>query len=113
MFSIKYSDIFYSSLDLFINSYKNTFIKLYSDTWIVDEKIIIDSYVYLWNSLYNTIISKIDHKLKEDLILWRSKNNKGQNCTIIKLTSFVIFLYYSEDTTINSRYIENVEFFKR
>jgi len=112
MFNIIYSDRFYLKLDKFINSYKDIYIDLYSDTWIQDENIIINNYVFLWNSLYNTIIWKIDEKINEKLLLWRCGN--GDNTYfILRLTNFVIFVFYREDNILNERYIEEIEFYKK
>lgn len=59
MFSIKYSEKAYLSIDDFVNSYKNYFIKLYTDTWIADENIIINNYIAVWNQLHNNVNLKL------------------------------------------------------
>ncbi|MDD3793310.1 MAG: hypothetical protein PHI37_00660 [Candidatus Gracilibacteria bacterium] len=52
MYSIKYSEEAFLFLDSFVNSYKDYFIRLYSDTGIDDEDLIIKNYLDIGNKLY-------------------------------------------------------------
>ena len=113
MFNIKYSQEAYENLDNFINSYKNVFIKLYTDTWIDDEKIIIQNYIALWNALYTKIKGKIIHILTPDIVLWFSKKGNIEKYCITQIDNIRIFIHYTENVNKKERNIEKLEFHKK
>ncbi len=113
MYNIKYSQEAFLSIDNFINSYKNYFIKLYSDTWIDDEEIIIKNYIDIWDRIYNNIKFKIEEYLKLENILWVHLDEYKNKYLVLILDNIRIFLYYSENLNLRERYIENIIFYKR
>lgn len=113
MFNIKYSYDAYSKLDNFINSYKLSFIKLYSDTGIDDEIIIINNYIEIWNKLYSKIKWKIEEIFYSNIVLWIYLAHNKDKYIICSIDNLRIFVYYSENLKLKERYIENIEFFRR
>jgi len=113
MHNIFYDPKSLESLKSFIDSYKNSFIKLIKDSWLDVEDQLIKNYIIIWNNLYKNIVDKIESSLKEDIILWRSKDENNENYIIVKVNNFRLFVYYSDNTRLKTRYIENIEFFKK
>ena len=113
MYSIKYSEKAYLSIDDFVNSYKNYFIKLYTDTWIDDENIIINNYIDIWNKLYNNLKFQIENTLNEDKILWIHLDENKNKYIVVSLDNIRIFIYYLEDINLKLRYIEDINFYKK
>jgi hypothetical protein len=110
MYRVLYKEKSLFALKSFIDSYKNSFIKLIKDSWLEVEVEIIENYILIWNNLYKSIIDKVDYSLSKNIILWR---NSTQNFIALKHNSFRLFIYYTEDITLKSRYVENIEFFKK
>ena len=113
MFSIKFSENAYSKLDSFIDSFKSNFIKIYTDTWIFDEKLICDSYIELWDRFNDLIVDKINEIFIENTILWISETEAKLLFITILVNNFRLFIYYTEDKKSKIRFIENIEFYRR
>ena len=113
MFSIVFSENAYSQLDWFIDSFKGVFVKMYTDTWIFDEKLIQNSYIELWDRFNDLIVNNINRIFIQETILWISKTEIGLLFTTISINNFRLFVYYTEDKKSKTRFIENIEFFKR
>jgi len=75
MYKIKYSYESYLQIDNFINSYKQYFKKLYLDSWLYDEEVIIKNYYYVWDKLYLKIKTKIENIIWEKVI-WKHLKDK-------------------------------------
>lgn len=113
MYSIKYSSKSYKDIDNFINSYKNIFKKLYNDTGIDNEDIIIQNYVNVSNKLYSNIKNKIESIFKEDILLWKRESSDNDIYIIASIDRLRMFIYFSEDNNEKIRFIEEIEFFKK
>jgi len=55
MYNILFSEIANFQINEFINSYKNTFLSRFIDTWIYDEELIISSYINISETLKDKI----------------------------------------------------------
>ncbi len=110
MYRVSYKEKSIYSLKYFIDSYKNSFIKLIKDSWLEVEDEIIEDYIHIWNNLYKSIIDKVDYTLSNNIILWRNKTKKFVS---LRLNNFRLFIYYTEDIILKSRYVDNIEFFKK
>ncbi len=114
MFKLKYTKKSIESLKRFIDSYKNSFIKLIEDSWLIFEDILIQNYIEIWDRLYKNIKESIEKKFEEEVILWIVINEeKNEKYVTISINHFRLFVYYSENIELKERYIENIEFFKK
>jgi hypothetical protein len=112
MLKVVYSQESFEELERFISSYKSVFKKLYVDTWLDDEKLIIENYIKVWNLLYEKIITKLEYICSQEKILWISKNYES-DYVVVSLERLRIFIYFSENKALKERYIEHLEFFKK
>lgn len=112
MFKIKYSQEAFIDIDNFINSYKNIFKKIYSDTWIYDEDLIISNYYSIWDNLYHKIKDNIERNFNKNNLLWQHVKDNKKNFIIMSINNFRLFIYYSENLELKERYIEKIEFLK-
>ncbi|MDP2090431.1 MAG: hypothetical protein Q8K30_02435 [Candidatus Gracilibacteria bacterium] len=110
MFKVLYKEKSLFALKCFVDSYKNSFIKLINDSGLEVEDDIIKNYIHIGNNLYKNIIDKVDNLLSTNIILGRNITN---NFIALKHNNFRIFVYYSEDITLKSRYVEDIEFYKK
>jgi len=69
MYSLEFSDDAIISIRNFIDSYDNIFIKLFTDTWIDNEKLIIEQYKLISKGIYNKMILSINNSLKPEKVL--------------------------------------------
>jgi hypothetical protein len=113
MYSIKYTHKAYLKIDNFVNSYKSTFIKIYSDTWIEDEKLIIKNYIEVWERFYENIKNKLEDIFTQEIILWKFIDAKQQEHVVLSINNFRMFVYYNEDWKRKERYIDDIEFSRR
>ncbi len=113
MYKIIYSHKSYIQIDNFINSYKEWFIRMFSDTWIDNEDLIINSYIQIWNNFYKNIIDNIKKTFQVNSILWKHKSEKWETFIIISVNNYRLFIYYKENNNLKERYIESIEFFKK
>ncbi len=109
MYNVFYEIKAVNSLKTFIDSYKNSFIRMIKDSWLDVEDYLIENYIKIWDKLYETIITEIKKNFKEDLLLWRNKDN----FLIINVNNFRIFVYYDENNELKERYIIDIEFFRK
>ncbi len=109
MYKIRYSWEFIVKLKIFINNYKNSYIKLIK-WWGLDfEDKMISNYIIIWDKLYDDIINSIVNKLEKDIILWVNI----KKYVIIKINSFRLFVYFKEDFKKKERIITDVEFYRK
>ena len=113
MFCIDFSENAYSKWDGFIDSFNSNFIRMYTDTWIFDEKLICDSYIELWNRFNDLIVDKINDIFIKEIIFWTSQTSEKILCTTISINNFRLFVYYIEDKNSKNRFIEDIEFYRK
>ena len=114
MYKIIYSQKSKEQLDIFINSYKWTFIQLFIDSWIQDVERIISNYESIWDTFYIGIRDKIWEKITAEKVLGRKMNWEGDSYSLIfRERSFLIIIDYTEDTESKTRYIENIIFTRK
>lgn len=113
MYKIKYSNEAFIQIDNFINSYKNIFKRIYLETWIHDENLIINNYFEIGDKLSKNIKKSIENSFDKELVLWKSIEESKNEFVIISTNNFKLFVYYSYKKDLKERYIENIEFFKK
>ena len=113
MYRIIYSQESRDQLDIFINSYKWIFTKLFIDFWIQDVELIISNYENIWDNFYTIIRDRIWTKIATEKVLWRKMNWENNYSLIFKERNFLIIVDYTEDTETKTRYIENIIFTRK
>ena len=113
MYKIKYTKKSILGLKKFINSYKNSFIKLINNSWLEVESTLIKNYIEIWDKLYSWIIDKIRLVLADDNVLWKYIRENNKKYVIISVNSFKLFIYYKENISMKERYIEDIEIFRK
>ena len=69
MYSIQYSDNFFIHLEEFIISYSSIFEKLYNDTGIEDEYIIVENYRKISRQFKEKLLNSIQEQMLQETIL--------------------------------------------
>ena len=114
MYSVKYTKKSLDCLKLFIQSYKNSFIKLINDSGLIVEDILVQNYINIWDRFYENIINKLESILKEErAVLWRLVKENNKTYIIIWINNFKLYVYYEEKIDLCERYIKNIEFFRK
>lgn len=78
MYKIYYDDIFLWEIIKFSNYLKDYFFKLYTDTWIISEDIILTTYKNSIELLQKQIFDEIEIFCK-NWLLWRSIETDSRN----------------------------------
>lgn len=113
MYKITFSMKVHNKISNFINSYKTIFLERFCDTWILDENLIINSYIKFSEEFKERIISEIEIKLSKDLVLWRLISEKEIISVFIFVWNYKILLSYRERNDDKIRIIQEIEFYKK
>lgn len=112
MYKISYDKGVYNNMINFSNYLKDYYFKLYTDTGIIDESIIINSYDESINTLQKQIFDNIESFCKTWL-LWRkvSSDLKGIEKWdfYIKISSYHLKVNYEIDKKLSEVLIKNVK----
>ena len=113
MYKVEFTEQFKRILENFIDSYKNTFLNRFSDTWIFSEEVIREYYIKNSIEFYEEIIDKIENIFWKSEILWYKplENNKRESGIIIG--NYNLFIEYFEDLENKIRVIEKIEFHRK
>lgn len=111
MFNVVFSELVHKTIHNFIDSYKESFLKLFSDTWIYYEEQIKNSYIETSNKFQREIYSSIEKQLKLEII-WKKVNNNWFRCLVLSW-NYKIFTYFQEDEKTKTRFINNIEIYKK
>lgn len=111
MYSVILSKKVQEKIYEFIKSYKNSFLKLFTDTWIFYEDKIRESYVDSSKKFQREIYIGINEKLKEDII-WKKIETSWYSC-MFTVWNYRLKVIYSENREEKLRIIEDVEFNKK
>ena len=99
--------------ETFILSYRNIFLRLYSDTGIQDEKHIIDNYMKLSTHLSKQIEDIIFWVLEQNIVLWRKEDEMDIFLIIRRCEWFYIHIKYHENIVLQERTILDLIFYKK
>lgn len=113
MYKVIHTDKTINKIDKFTKSYRNSFIRLFEDSWLFMEKEIIGNYIKLWSKLHDLIFFEIDFIFTSSKIYWISKTKSWKLFTTISINNFRLFVYYKEEKTENLRIIKDIEFFRK
>lgn len=113
MYSIYISDEAHEIISDFILWYRKTFLELFDDTGIEDEELIREVYIKSSKEFKNQIYSYLSSTLQTETILWNSPKKGGIFMITIPINNFRLFVYYTEDIESKTRFIEDIEFFKK
>ncbi|MDQ7009345.1 MAG: hypothetical protein Q9M94_03575 [Candidatus Gracilibacteria bacterium] len=106
MYSVIFEDEFHSSLYIFLESYKNVFKRLYSDTGIPEENLLFKTYIESSKKIEEEIIDKIEYYLQEEIVAYKILDGKKSIKFFIK--SFMLEVFYEEDMEEKIRFIEGI-----
>ena len=111
MYRLEFEEKFSQKMDIFLESYRNIFKRLYSDTWIEDEDLLIRTYLENTEAIEKSIYSKIGEILLSDFVWYKILNWKRSIKIFLK--SFMLEIFYEEDIQEKIRFIENIEINKK
>jgi len=86
---------------------------MYSDTWVLEEKIILESYRQLAKKLENDILSNAQLYLEQQLVFWRKQVSEYENSISYNIWNFLVVLQYTENSKSFEREIINITFYKK
>jgi len=110
MYKIEYKDNTQKILKKFIESYKNTFLERFSNTWIYDEDIIKKNYINKSISFYQKIIDSIEKNLGREKIYWYSPITNRKASIVISVFNYRLRVFYIQTKSKKLREIYNIEF---
>ena len=113
MYSTHISHETHEIIHEFILWYRKTFLELFDDTGIEDEELIREVYIKSSKEFKNQIYSHLSSALQAETILWKSPKDQWIFMITISINNFRLFVYYTEDNESKTRFIEDVEFFKK
>lgn len=111
MYRIEYSKNCLLKIELFINSYRNIFSKLFQDSGLIAEEEIVKNYIKTSQILRKKIFDNIETTAIEEKIFGRCITEDPKKHFTYNINSFKIFVYFSENQNI--RKIEDIEFFRK
>jgi len=113
MFKVKFSLESVEKIDFFIEKYLKIFEKRFSDTWIFNEKIILEVYRQKSIEFKNEIYNSIEDVFWNSEILWYKSLENNKRRSWITIGNYNLFIEYFEDLENKIRVIEKVEFHKK
>ena len=113
MYKVVINELVDIRIDDFINSYTNTFLERFNDTWIFDEYIITQRYKEKSIQFNNETYLSIQKKLSEENIYWYRINEKKETECIIFVWNYMVILWYKEDKKSKLRLLEYIIFNKK
>jgi hypothetical protein len=114
MFSYWFKEKVIDKLDKFIDSYSESFLKLFRDSWITNKYIIEENYIKKSEKLKNDILLEIDnifHNSEE--LFWFSFITIKKKYISKNLKNYKIKIFYIENKIKKERIIYDLEFHKR
>lgn len=111
MYNVIFSAKVHTKIHKFIDSYKEVFLKTFTDTWIYYENLIKESYIETSKKFQREIYNSIESNLKEKIIAKKIIKNSFQ--TIVLVWNYRLFVDFEEDNQDKIRFIENIEFNKK
>lgn len=101
MYKIIFHKIALTKVDIFIESYRTHHEKVYKDSWIWSEDVIIDSYMKESIFRYDEILEIITRKLSNPVVSFT------MNQSVIRWRTKIILVTFKDDW--NSRTITDIE----
>lgn len=101
------------NIRFFIWSYLNSFLSLFSDSWIEDVYKIEENYIKIAKDFKINIYSNLNDIFIKDIILGRKISEWWRLSVVISVWNFRLFVYYLEDKNKGIRFIENIEFHRK
>ena len=113
MFKTDFSKKFTDAVIHFTDVFHRKNIEQFIDSWITNEDVIIESYQLFAKNLRNMIFQKVWNYFSHDIIAKSISQENSQSFSIITIHTLRAFVYYSEDINSRTRYIEDIEFFRK
>ncbi len=110
MFRVKFSKQTECIIEKFIDSYKNKYLKTFTDTWLYYEDLIRENYINNSKRFKKEIFDWIENKLKETIV-WKKSLGKDIFSTIISVWQIKVNIIYKEKVNDKLRLINKIKFF--
>lgn len=111
MFSLVIDEIIRFKIDLFLESFLNSNLKIFLNSWIENEFEILENYKNIAKSYRNEIYLKIEKIFSEEIIF--QKIEKWRVTSSFSVWNFRFVIEFSEDKVEKIRFLENVEIYKK
>ena len=108
MLKIKFWKKYYEQINYFLEWYKKSFKKLYTDTWIDNEYFFHQWYIENARKIKNEVKLEIRKVLQEEVIWYRLYPNWEKSIKIF-LKSFMLEVFFEEDVEEKIRFIEKIK----
>ena len=114
MFNYWFKENVINKLDKFIDSYSESFLKLFRDSWITNKYIIEENYIKKSEKLKDEILLEINNMfLKSEELFWFTPITVRKKYISKNLKNYKIKIFYIENKTKKERIIYDIEFHKR
>jgi len=113
MYKIIYEKKSELMVDIFLESYRNAFKRLYSDTWIENEFIFHNGYTENAILIKEEIRTKIKKYLVDKNVFWYKLYENWEKSIKIFLKSFMLEVFFEEDMDEKVRFIEEIKINKK
>ncbi len=113
MYSVIVTKKVHESIKLFIDSYRNTFLELFSDTGIFDEDLIRQHYIQSSEKFQIGIFNLIEDILSSDIVLWRKEIWVNAFEILSQIWNYRLLLEYTEDKKETIRYLKDIKLHKK
>ena len=112
MWNIVLSDESRDAIYEYTRRYRDFYIEFFSDTWLWNEKQIFDEYRLRALELRDAFLSMIDEKMKREVIPYQYIEDI-KKLSVILVENRRIFIEYTEDTDIQTRYVTSIKIIYR
>ncbi|MDA9129140.1 hypothetical protein N9J72_01540 [Candidatus Gracilibacteria bacterium] len=113
MYKVVFNITSVKQLESFIFKYKKTFLDIYDDTGLFNEKIIRDNYIEVGDRLYGFIRERAVKILSDDTVLGTKDLDGKGKALFYSIRNYSIYLEYSENKILKERTVKNFIFYKK
>lgn len=111
MYRVIFSTEVHKTIHNFIDSYKYSFLKLFTDTWIYYENQIKQSYIEWSKKFHTDIYYSLENNLREEIIWKKTLDNWYSSVALV--WNYRLFINFEEDKIEKTRFINYIEFHKK
>ena len=97
----------------FLDSYLNSFIHLFVDSWIYNADIIEENYIRLTKDFERNIYLSLRKRLDSDVVLWKKIEEDNSLSITIFVWNWKLYIKYTENIVDKIRIIYNIKIDKK
>ena len=113
MFNLIITKEIHDKIGRFIDSYLNSFLHLFQDSWIDNIDIIEEHYIKLAKDLERTIYFSLKKRMSDEVVLWKKIDNDKSLSIIILSWNWKLSVSYTESLENKIRIIRDIKFCKK